>query len=102
VKPWSSGSPHRLQLEDAGIFEFAGARGDEGGDGLLFFSRRIGLVGGNRLAPGKNLAVGRVKANFGSQSYLGALFTNGDPTGRTSNQVGGVDLKLATSNFLER
>ena len=53
------------------------------------------------LAPGKNLAVGRVKANFWSQSYIGALFTNGDPTGETSNQVGGMDLRLATSNFLE-
>ncbi len=54
-----------------------------------------------RLVPGKNLAVGRAKANFLSQSYVGALFTNGDPTGETSNQVGGVDLKLATSNFLK-
>ena len=54
------------------------------------------------LVPGKNLAVGRVKANFLSQSYVGALFTNGDPTGETSNQVGGIDLKLATSNFLKR
>ncbi len=53
------------------------------------------------LVPGRNLAVGRIKANFLSQSYLGALFTNGDPTGLTSNQVGGVDLKLATSNFLK-
>ena len=54
------------------------------------------------LVPGKNLAVGRVKANFLSQSYIGVLFTNGDPTGETSNQVGGVDLKFATSNFLKR
>jgi len=54
------------------------------------------------LVPGKNLAVGRVKANFLSQSYVGALFTNGDPAGQTSNQVGGFDLKLATSNFLKR
>ncbi|RPJ85896.1 MAG: hypothetical protein EHM18_08995 [Acidobacteria bacterium] len=53
------------------------------------------------LVPGKNLAVGRVKANFLSQSYVGALFTNGDPTGLTSNQVGGIDMKVATSNFLE-
>jgi len=53
------------------------------------------------LVPGKNLAVGRVKANFLSQSYVGALFTNGDPTGLTSNQVGGIDLKLATSNLLK-
>ncbi len=55
-----------------------------------------------RVAPGRNLAVGRVKANFGRQSYIGALFTNGDPTGETSNQVAGLDLKLATSNFLNR
>jgi hypothetical protein len=55
-----------------------------------------------RVAPSRNLAVARVKANFGSQSYVGAIFTNGDPSGETSNQVGGVDLKLATSNFLGR
>jgi hypothetical protein len=56
---------------------------------------------GFRLAS-KNLAVGRVKANFLNQSYIGAMFTNGDPTGQTSNQMGGIDLKLATSNFLGR
>ncbi len=50
----------------------------------------------------KNLAVGRVKTNFLSQSYVGAMFTNGDPTGQTSNQMVGVDLKLATSNFMNR
>jgi hypothetical protein len=54
---------------------------------------------GFRLA-GKNLSVGRVKANFLSQSYIGAMFTNGDPTGQTSNQMAGMDMKLATSNFL--
>jgi hypothetical protein len=48
----------------------------------------------------KNLAVGRIKANFLSQSYIGAMFTNGDPSGQTSNQMGGIDMKLATSNFL--
>lgn len=56
---------------------------------------------GFRLAS-KNLAVGRIKANFLNQSYVGAMFTNGDPTGQTSNQMGGIDLKLATSNFLNR
>jgi hypothetical protein len=50
----------------------------------------------------KNLSVGRVKANFLGQSYIGAMFTNGDPTAQTSNQMVGVDLKLATSNFLDR
>ncbi len=53
-----------------------------------------------RLVPAKNLAVSRIKTSFLSQSYVGAIFTNGDPTGETSNQVGGFDLKLATSNFL--
>lgn len=50
--------------------------------------------------PNKNLSVGRIKANFLSQSYIGAMFTNGDPTGQTSNQLGGIDMKLATSNLL--
>jgi len=50
--------------------------------------------------PGRNLSVGRIKANFFNQSYVGAMLTNGDPTGRTSNQMGGIDAKLATSNFL--
>jgi len=53
-----------------------------------------------QIAPSKNLAVARVKANFWNQSYVGAIFTNGDPSGETSNQLGGVDLKLATSNFI--
>jgi hypothetical protein len=50
----------------------------------------------------KNLSVGRIKTNFLSQSYVGAMFTNGDPPGQTSNQMGGIDFKLATSNFLGR
>jgi hypothetical protein len=50
----------------------------------------------------KNLSVGRIKTNLLRQSYLGAMFTNGDPTGQTGNQMGGVDFKLATSDFLGR
>jgi hypothetical protein len=50
----------------------------------------------------RNLSVGRIKANFLNQSYIGAMFTNGDPNGRISNQMGGIDFKLATSNFLSR
>jgi hypothetical protein len=30
------------------------------------------------------------------------MFTNGDPNGRVSNQMGGIDFKLATSNFLNQ
>ena len=57
-------------------------------------------IADRQIAPSKNLAVARVKANFWNQSYVGAIFTNGDPSGETSNQLGGVDLKLATSNFM--
>ncbi len=124
-------------LEDAGVFDFA--QSGEGGyhesrDLLPFFSRKIGLVGGQEVpirvgekltgklgrfdlgfidvrtgdfkeqdklrVPATNLTVGRVKANFLSQSYLGAIFTRGDPAGVTGNTLGGVDLKLASSNFL--
>ncbi len=52
------------------------------------------------VAPATNLAVGRVKANFLSESYIGALVTQGDPTGQSRRITAGLDLKLATSNFL--
>jgi hypothetical protein len=51
---------------------------------------------------GQNLAVGRVKANFFRQSYIGALFTNGNPAGGLSNHLEGLDLRMASSNFLNR
>jgi hypothetical protein len=114
-------------LENAGIFEFAQNARDQ--EFVPFFSRTMGLVNGKEVpilvgtkltgkvgrfdvglmdvmtrdsdvAPGRNFVVGRIKANFWDQSYLGALFTEGEPTGKTRNRVGGVDLKLFTSNFL--
>lgn len=116
-------------LEDSGIFEFAASPGTR--DFTPFFSRRIGLVEGQEvpilfgqkvtgkvgrfdvgimdvktrdsaIAPARNFFVGRVKANFWSQSYLGALVTDGEPTGETSNQQAGVDLKVATANLFNR
>lgn len=103
--------------------------GAQNPDFLPFFSRQIGLVNGQPVpitagtkltgkigrfdvglmdietrdsdaAPGRNFAVGRVKANFFKQSYIGALFTSGEPTGTTTNTLGGVDLRLSTANFL--
>jgi len=50
----------------------------------------------------QNLSVGRVKANFLNQSYIGAIFTYGDPTGLTNNRMAAIDFKLATSNFLNK
>ena len=115
-------------LEDAGIFDFAGSGST---DFLPFFSRSIGLSGENEVpilvgtkltgklgrvdlglldvktrnsdaAPGENFVVGRVKANFWRQSYVGAIFTDGKPTGKSRNRVAGADLKLFTSNLLGR
>ena len=106
-----------------------------------FFSRRIGLLRGQevpidyglkltgkagrtdigvlnvltREVPGvsaNNLFVGRVRQNFLEQSYVGAIFTGGDPARASSNglagpsvqaslsSTAGVDMRLATSNFL--
>jgi hypothetical protein len=56
----------------------------------------------SNVAPGRNFAVGRIKANFWAQSYLGALITDGEPSGKTRNRMGGIDLKLFTSDFLGR
>jgi hypothetical protein len=120
--------PERRQffLEDSGIFEFAASPGTR--DFTPYFSRRIGLVEGQEvpiligqkvtgkigrfdvglmdvktrasaIAPGRNFFVGRVKANFWSQSYLGALVTEGEPTGTTRNRQAGLDLKVATANL---
>lgn len=116
-------------LEDSGIFEFAASPGTR--DFTPFFSRRIGLVEGeevpillgqkitgkigrfdlglmdvktrdSNIAPGRNFFVGRLKTNFWSQSYIGALVTDGEPTGKTSNRQVGVDLKIATANLFNR
>lgn len=68
---------------------------------------RTGSLGASETQSGQaiesqNLSVGRVKANFLNQSYIGAIFTYGDPTGLTTNRLAGIDFKLATSNFLDR
>jgi hypothetical protein len=53
-------------------------------------------------APGQNFFVGRAKYGFWRQSYVGGIFTSGDPTGESDNSLGGVDMLLATNNFLGR
>ena len=113
-------------LEDSGIFEFAAGPGTR--DFTPFFSRRIGLVEGQEVpilfgqkitgrvgrwdlglmdvktrgsavAPGRNFFVGRAKANFWSQSFLGVLVTHGEPTGKTDNSQIGFDMKIATADI---
>ncbi len=95
-------------LEEAGVFQFG--LPSAGNTMLPFFSRRIGLVGGETvpilfgekltgkigrlemglldvmtrdsdIAPSENFVVGRAKYGFWRQSYVGGIFTHGEPTG---------------------
>ncbi|MCP5116523.1 MAG: carbohydrate binding family 9 domain-containing protein [bacterium] len=113
-------------LEDSGIFEFAAGPGTR--TFTPYFSRRIGLLEGeevpilfgqkvtgragrfdlgvmnvmtrdSEVAPGTNFFVGRVKRNFWTQSYIGALFTDGEPTGTTYYRQLGFDMKIATADL---
>ena len=111
-------------LRDAGIFEF----GNLNTNGRPFFSRRIGLSGdgipigidgGGKLTGrlgrfnigalgvrqeayddvnGKNLFVGRLSANVLSESSIGMIVTDGDPTSNDSNTLVGTDLIYRNSN----
>jgi hypothetical protein len=100
-----------------------------GADIYPFFSRRIGLLSGEEvpivagvklagkvgrtdlgvlgvrtdrtsLVDEKDFVVGRVKLNLFEQSYVGVIFTDGNPAPEQSGQTYGADLRLATSNFL--
>jgi hypothetical protein len=55
---------------------------------------------GRMLVDDKNYFVGRIKRNLFQQSYVGAIFTNGQPALGQSGQVYGTDVRLATSRFL--
>ena len=96
---------------------------------IPFFSRQIGLLAGAEVpidagvkltgrvgrtdvgvldvrtrdvstVPAKNFLVGRVKQNFLQQSYIGAIFTDGDPGLSIGSRTYGADVRLATSDFL--
>jgi len=123
-------------LQDAGVFNFAttgidppGGIPGTGAEIFPFFSRKIGLLGGQEVpidygakltgrvgrteigmldvrtgdvsnVDTANLFVGRVKQNFLEQSYVGAIFTGGNPASPASSRTMGVDMRLATSDFL--
>ncbi len=124
-------------LEDAGVFSFAsigptppGGIPPAGADVYPFFSRRIGLLGGEEVpldagvkltgkagrtdlgvlgvrtgaladvVDDRSFFVGRIKQNFFQQSYVGAIFTNGDPALERSARTYGADVRLVTSRFL--
>ena len=50
----------------------------------------------------KNLFVARVKRDFFKQSYIGGIYTDGDPASPASSRTFGADLHLFTSRFLGR
>ena len=123
-------------LEDVGVFTFAstgpppaGGIPGTGAEVFPFFSRRIGLLGGQEvpldagvkltgkvgrtdiglldvatrdvaITDAKNFVVARVKRNFLQQSYVGAIVTDGDPATPRAGRTFGADLRLATSRFL--
>jgi hypothetical protein len=118
-------------LENAGAFSFANISGGRSPELIPFFSRRIGLLSGQEvpilagtkltgkagrydigllgvrtrethLVEARNFFVGRVKRNLFQQSYLGGIFTEGNPAGPSAARTFGADLRLATSRFLGR
>jgi hypothetical protein len=125
-------------LQGAGVFGFAstgpepaGGIPPAGADVYPFFSRQIGLLGGEEvpldagikltgtvgrtdvgllnvrtgdlpIVSEKNFLVGRVKRNLFQQSYVGVIFTDGHPAQGQSGQTYGADMRLATSRFLGR
>jgi hypothetical protein len=97
---------------------------------IPFFSRRIGLLDGEEIpilagaqltgtvgrtdvglmdvstddsefAPSENFFVGRVKHNVLRQSYVGGIYTRGDPEGIADSSTLGADFRFATSQLLD-
>jgi len=112
-------------LQDAGIFSFGNIKRSP----RPFFSRRIGLAGGEEvpiLAGAKlagrsgpyniglldvrtepsggqeadNLFVARLSRNLFEQSSLGMIVTHGNPGGPEENSLAGIDFTYRTSSFL--
>lgn len=110
-------------LEDSGIFEFGGINQSP----RPFFSRRIGIVGGQQkdILAGlrvtgrtgnlrfglldvqmkdddelgqKNLGVLRLKHDVGEESSVGLILTNGKPGARGENQLAGIDFNFVDSD----
>jgi hypothetical protein len=116
-------------LENAGVFDF-GRSLVRGQEMIPFFSRRIGLLEGREVpilagtkltgkagrfdlgaltirtqktpfSEAKNYFVGRVKRNLFKQSFIGGIYTEGDPLNSESGRTFGGDLRLATANLFE-
>ena len=119
-------------LESSDIFDFGlglGSSSGSSGDVIPFFSRRIGLLGGQEIPldagvkiagregatnfgallvrtgnvdtlPTENLmSVFRVKQNVLRESSVGVIASFGDPLGRPGSWTAGTDLTYQTSRF---
>jgi len=104
---------------------------NRGSEIMPFFSRRIGLLDGQEVpidagikltgkigrtdigvldvrtrdsaaAPGKNFFVGRVKQNMLEQSYVGAIYVDGNPGAPAYSRTLGADIHLATAQIFGR
>jgi hypothetical protein len=116
-------------LQDAATFEFGGRNFQDANNARPFFSRNIGLIDGvpvSILAGGKLsgefagfgigaltavtsqtsataaqvLSVARVTRPVLEESQIGAVFTNGDPTGVSETSVIGADFQYRNSNLM--
>ncbi len=115
-------------LEGTDIFDFGLGTGT---DVIPFFSRRIGLVGGEKvplrvgaklngklsktsfgalltrtgnvpsLAPGSTMGAFRIKQNILKESSVGIIGTVGDPKGRDNSWLLGMDITFQTSTFMK-
>ena len=70
--------------------------------GILSVRTRDLQAGQVQLADDEGFFIGRVKRNLFEQSYVGAIFTAGNPSPGATAQTYGVDTRLATSRFLGR
>ena len=72
-----------------------GRMGGTSGGGITAGTRsKRGIVDDSAM-----MAVGRVKQNLWSESWIGAIATAGDPVGRSGSWLGGADFTYATSRF---
>jgi hypothetical protein len=70
--------------------------------GVLSVRTRQLRVNNALVADDEGFFIGRVKRNLFEQSYVGAIFTSGNPSPGSSGETYGVDARLATSRFLGR
>lgn len=70
--------------------------------GVLDVRTRDVTLAGGREVEGANIFVARVRQNFLQQSYIGAIFTDGNPAEPMSGRTFGADIRLATSRLLGR